>query len=216
MPVEVMAGRGIDTLRFGPLKPVGLTNPKTGKRPYAVVQLRQENSASTMYNMVGFQTNLKFPEQKRVFSMIPGLENADFIRYGVMHRNTYIDSPRILDINLSVKKNIIETGNRIFFAGQITGVEGYMESASTGIIAAINAINEIEGKDSLVLPNTTMIGALIKYITDETVTNFQPMGANFGIIGGLDTHIKNKKDRYEAFAKRSVEVYNMGLSGGNI
>ena len=200
MPVEVMASRGIDTLRFGPLKPVGLRDPRTGHRPWAVVQLRKENKEASLYNLVGFQTNLKFGEQKRVFSMIPALSNAEFMRYGVMHRNTFIDSPRLLNKNLSLKSN-----NNIFFAGQITGVEGYMESASSGILAAINALNRLFNKEYFVLPRETMMGALTDYITDDTVSRFQPMGANFGILPSLENNIRDKKQRYLALANRSIE-----------
>ena len=201
MPVEVMAQRGEDTLRFGPLKPVGLRDPRTGHRPWAVLQLRKENLLGTLYNLVGFQTNLKFGEQKRVFGMIPALKNAEFMRYGVMHRNTFIDSPRILNPDFSMKGN----GN-IFFAGQITGVEGYMESGSSGLIAGINAARRIMSEDPLVLPNETMIGALSNYISDESVSNFQPMGANFGILPPIEPHIRDKKERYLALANRSLDV----------
>ena len=202
MPVEVLAKRGEDSIRFGPLKPVGLRDPRTGHRPWAVVQLRRENAEGTLYNLVGFQTNLKFGEQKRVFSMIPGLENAEFMRYGVMHRNTFIDSPRLLDTDLSLKKN-----KNIYFAGQITGVEGYMESAASGIMAGINLARSLEGKEPLILPHFSMIGALIGYITDEGVTDFQPMGANFGILPSLDVHIRDKKERYMALAQRSINWF---------
>ena len=177
MPVEILAKRGEDSIRFGPLKPVGLRDPRTGHRPWAVVQLRRENSQGTMFNLVGFQTNLKFGEQKRVFSLIPGLENAEFVRYGVMHRNTFINSPKLLNKNLSLKKN-----SNLFFAGQITGVEGYMESAACGIIAGVNVVRHIKGEEPLILPDFSMIGAILGYITDESVENFQPMGANYGII----------------------------------
>ena len=207
MPVEVLAKRGQDSIRFGPLKPVGLRDPRTDKRPWAVVQLRSENKDGTLYNLVGFQTNLKFPEQKRVFSMIPGLENAEFMRYGVMHRNSFIDSPRVLDKNLSLLNH-----KNIFFAGQITGVEGYMESAACGIIAGINAVRYINGEEPLVLPNTTMIGALLEYITDRTVKDFQPMGANFGILPPLDRVIRDKKERYQALADRSLEILNLNYT----
>lgn len=200
MPVEIMAKRGHDTLRYGPLRPVGLVDPKTGHRPWANVQLRKENAEGTMYNLVGFQTNLKFGEQKRVFSMIPGLENAEFLRYGVMHRDTFMDSPRLLNKNLSLK-----TDPRIFFAGQFTGVEGYTESASTGIMAGINAARFIEGALSLVLPQTTMLGALINYITDENVQDFQPMGANMGLLPSLPNKIRHKDERYQAVAERALE-----------
>ena len=200
MPIEVLASRGEDTMRFGPMKPVGLTDPKTGHRPWAVLQLRKENSSGTMFNLVGFQTNLKFPEQKRVFGLIPALKNAEFVRYGVMHRNTFLDSPQILNRDFSTKEN-----NKIFFAGQITGVEGYMESASSGIIAGINAARRFEGKYSLSLPATTMTGCLSSYISDATVVNFQPMGANFGILPELINRPRNKQERGQAYADRALE-----------
>lgn len=202
MPVEVLAKRGIDSIRFGPLKPVGLRDPRTGHRPWAVVQLRKENADGSMYNLVGFQTNLKFGEQKRVFSLIPGLKDADFVRYGVMHRNTFINSPKLLNKDLSLIKN-----NNIFFAGQLSGVEGYMESAASGIVAGINAIRRLKGESPLILPNYTMIGALLNYITDSTVTDFQPMGANFGILPPLENHIKDKRERYMALSNRSLEFF---------
>lgn len=202
MPVEVLARRGIDSIRFGPLKPVGLRDPRTNHRPWAVVQLRKENSGGTLYNLVGFQTNLKFPEQKRVFSLIPALKNADFVRYGVMHRNSFINSPVVLNRNLSLKK-----ADNVFFAGQLSGVEGYMESAASGIVAAINAVNKINGKEPLVLPEYTMIGALLNYITDSTVTNFQPMGANFGILPSLDVNVRDKRERCSALANRSLKYF---------
>ena len=200
MPIEVMASRGADTMRFGPLKPVGLRDPKTGHRPWAVLQLRKENSAGTMYNLVGFQTNLKFLEQKRVFSMIPALKNAEFVRYGVMHRNTFLDSPRLLDGDFSFR-----TRPELFFAGQITGVEGYMESAASGIMAGLNMVKRLKGEDTVILPETTMIGALSRYISDKTVTDFQPMGANFGVLPAIEPKIKDKKLRYEALSKRALE-----------
>ena len=199
MPVEVMAKRGIDTLRFGPLKPVGFDDPRTAKRPYAVVQLRQDNTAGTLYNMVGFQTNLKFPEQKRVFSMIPGLERAEFTKYGVMHRNTYINSTKLLDQSLKMKEH-----PNIFFAGQITGVEGYVESIASGLIAGINAIQYARNQEKYILPNETMLGTLINYITTPN-EKFQPMNANFGIMPKLDKQIKDKKERYTKIAQRSLE-----------
>ena len=199
MPVEIMAGRGRDTLRYGPLRPVGLTDPHTGRRPWANIQLRKENAAGTMYNLVGFQTNLKFGEQKRVFSMIPGLENAEFVRYGVMHRDTFMDSPRLLSKALSLKME-----PQLFFAGQFTGVEGYTESAATGILAAINAAHFAKGEEPLVLPPETMLGALINYITDESVGNFQPMGANMGILPPLEKKIRHKDERYAALAERAI------------
>mgnify|MGYP004607981561 FL=1 len=211
MPVEVMAKRGLDTLRFGPLKPVGLRDPKTGHRPWAVVQLRKENIKGSLYNMVGFQTNLKFFEQKRVFGMIPALKNADFIRYGVMHRNTFIDSPRVLNSDFSLS----ECPN-IFFAGQITGVEGYMESAASGIMAGINVVKKLRGKESLTLPKETMIGSLCNYISDKWVKDFQPMGANFGILPPIEPHIRDKKERYSAFAKRSIELVSNIIKDLNI
>lgn len=206
MPIEVLAKRGEDSIRFGPLKPVGLTDPRTDRRPWATVQLRRENAEGTLFNIVGFQTNLKFPEQKRVFSMIPGLENAEFMRYGVMHRNTFINSPKLLNKDLSLKKN----GN-IFFAGQISGVEGYMESAASGIIAGINAVARLEEKEPLILPNISMMGALLSYITYERVEKFQPMGANFGILPELETRIKDKKERYAALSQRSLNWFEKEL-----
>ena len=199
MPIEVLAKRGEDTMRFGPLKPVGLTDPKTGKRPYACVQLRAENAQGSLYNIVGFQTNLKFGEQKRVFSLIPGLENAEFMRYGVMHRNTFINSPKLLDSHFNMR-----THKNIFFAGQITGVEGYIESAASGIMAGLNLSRRLSGKEMLTLPKTTMIGALSRYISDETVVNFQPMGCNMGILPELPERIRDKKEKYEAIANRGL------------
>lgn len=199
MPVEIMAGRGRDTLRYGPLRPVGLIDPHTGRRPWANIQLRKENAAGTLYNIVGFQTNLKFGEQKRVFSMIPGLENAEFVRYGVMHRDTFMDSPRLLSKSLSLKSE-----PRLFFAGQFTGVEGYTESAATGILAGINAARFASGEEPLVLPPETMLGALVNYITDESVDNFQPMGANMGILPPLEKKIRHKDERYAALAERAI------------
>ena len=199
MPIEVMAGRGRDTLRYGPLRPVGLIDPHTGRHPWANIQLRKENAAGTMYNIVGFQTNLKFGEQKRVFSMIPGLEHAEFVRYGVMHRDTFMDSPRLLSKSLSLKSE-----PRLFFAGQFTGVEGYTESAATGILAGINAARFANGEEPLVLPPETMLGALVNYITDESVGNFQPMGANMGILPPLEKKIRHKDERYAALAERAI------------
>lgn len=203
MPIEVLARRGADSIRFGPLKPVGLRDPRTGHRPWAVVQLRKENRDGTLYNLVGFQTNLKFPEQKRVFSMIPALKNAEFMRYGVMHRNSFINSPKLLNSDLSLKGK-----ENIFFAGQLSGVEGYMESAASGIIASINAVNKLNNISPLILPRFSMIGALLSYITDETVENFQPMGANFGILPPLENHIRDKRERYMALSNRSLEYFN--------
>lgn len=199
MPIEKLAKRGADAPRFGPMKPVGLVDPRTGHRPWAAVQLRRENSAGTMFNLVGFQTNLKFGEQKRVFSMIPGLENAEFVRYGVMHRNSFLDSPRLLNGAFQLRKQ-----PNVFFAGQITGVEGYMESAASGIIAGKNAVRIAHGKAPLELPAVTMTGALCSYISDETVKDFQPMGANFGILPPIEPKIKDKKQRYSALAERAL------------
>ena len=221
MPVEVMAKRGIDTLRFGPLKPVGFDDPRTGKRPYAVVQLRQDNSDGTLYNMVGFQTNLKYGEQKRVFSMIPGLNNAEFVKYGVMHRNTFINSPELLDNTYNLKKK-----TNVYFAGQITGVEGYVESISSGMLASLNAVNkycnlseensikelaenieisESSNTEKITFSNKTMIGALSEYISTPK-ENFQPMNANFGILPPLrGDKIKDKKKRYESLSNRALE-----------
>jgi methylenetetrahydrofolate--tRNA-(uracil-5-)-methyltransferase len=200
MPIEKLAKRGLDAPRFGPMKPVGLVNPNTGHRPWACVQLRRENSKGTMFNLVGFQTNLKFGEQKRVFSMIPGLENAEFVRYGVMHRNSFLDSPRLLNKDFSLRNN-----PNIFFAGQITGVEGYMESASSGIMAGINAVRRAENREPLLLSEYTMIGAITDYISDETVKNFQPMGANFGILPPIEPKIRDKKERYKALSDRALK-----------
>ena len=199
MPVEVMGQRGIDTLRFGPLKPVGFDDPRTGKRPYAVVQLRQDDKEGIIYNIVGFQTNLKFGEQKRVFSMIPGLENAEFIKYGVMHRNTYINSTKLLDETYNLKIN-----SNIYFAGQITGVEGYVESISSAMIAAMNACAQYEKQGKITFPETTMIGALAKYISTEN-DKFQPMNANFGIVPELGERIRDKKLKYGKLADRAIQ-----------
>ena len=200
MPVEIMAKRGIDTLRFGPLKPVGFDDPRYGKRPYAVVQLRQDNSMASLYNIVGFQTNLKYGEQKRVFSMIPGLENADFVKYGVMHRNTYINSSYLLDNTYNLKKN-----KNIYFAGQITGVEGYVESISSGLVAGINAACMFNNEDKKIeFSKYTMIGALAKYVSSEN-EKFQPMNANFGIVPELEEKIKDKKLKYQKLADRALE-----------
>lgn len=201
MPIEKLAKRGADAPRFGPMKPVGLTDPKTGHRPWAAVQLRRENAAGTMFNLVGFQTNLKFGEQKRVFSMIPGLAHAEFVRYGVMHRNSFLDSPRLLSSGFQLRKQ-----KNVFFAGQITGVEGYMESAASGIMAGKNAVRLARGKAPLSLPDVTMIGALSAYISDETVRDFQPMGANFGILPPIEPKIRDKKQRYAAFSKRALRA----------
>lgn len=203
MPIEIMAKRGLDTLRFGPLKPVGFTDPRTGFRPYAVVQLRQDNKEGSIYNLVGFQTNLKFGEQKRVFSLIPGLEKAEFVKYGVMHRNTYINSPELLDETYNYKLN-----SNIYFAGQITGVEGYVESISSGLVAGINAYMRYKSDESKTFSNKTMIGALAKYISTDN-KKFQPMNANFGILPGLDSRIKDKKERYKILAEKSLKEMNI-------
>ena len=201
MPIEIMAKRGIDTLRFGPLKPVGFDDPRTGKRPYALVQLRQDDKQASIYNMVGFQTNLKFGEQKRVFSMIPGLENAEFVKYGVMHRNTYINSSNLLDETYCLRKN-----KNIYFAGQLTGVEGYVESISSGLVAALNAVETFkDSKNKITFSEYTIIGALAKYISTPN-KNFQPMNANFGILPELEgKRIRDKKERYRKLAERSLE-----------
>ncbi|MBQ4257145.1 MAG: methylenetetrahydrofolate--tRNA-(uracil(54)-C(5))-methyltransferase (FADH(2)-oxidizing) TrmFO [Oscillospiraceae bacterium] len=201
MPIEILAQRGLDTMRFGPMKPVGLRDPRTGHRPWAVLQLRSENQDRTMYNLVGFQTNLRFPEQKRVFGMIPALKNAEFVRYGVMHRNTFLDSPRLLDSSYSMR-----TRPELFFAGQMTGVEGYMESASSGMMAGINAVKRSKGEETVTLPAETMIGALSRYISDSSVVDFQPMGANLGILPPLTEQIRDKRMRAAAYAQRSLEA----------
>ncbi len=202
MPIEIMAKRGEDTLRFGPLKPVGFTDPRTGKRPYALVQLRQDDTEGNIFNLVGFQTNLKYSEQKSVFSMIPGLENAEFVKYGVMHRNTFIDSSHLLT-NTYKMKSI----KNLYFAGQITGVEGYVESISSGLMAGINAANEFYGKEEFSLPIETMTGALANYISIPN-EKFQPMNANFGIVPGLEKRIKDKKEKYKVLADRALNTLN--------
>ncbi len=201
MPVESMAKRGKDTLRFGPLKPVGLIDPETGREPYAVVQLRQDNSEGTLYNIVGFQTRLKWPEQKRVFGMIPGLKNAEFVRYGVMHRNTFINSPGKLDSTYRLKDR-----PNIFFAGQITGVEGYIESASSGLLAGLNAAFEFYGKGRITFPPTTAIGALSSYISNQAVKDFQPMNVNFGLVEELNIKIRDKRKKNYEVAQRALGV----------
>jgi len=201
MPIEVMAQRGRKTMLFGPLKPVGLEDPKTGKRPFAVIQLRQDDAAGTLYNIVGFQTHLKWGPQKEVLSLIPGLENAEIVRYGVMHRNTFINSPKLLKSTYQYKDR-----DDLFFAGQMTGVEGYVESAASGLVAGINAAHLILGKDLVDLPNETAIGSMAKYITNANADNFQPMNANFGIFAPLPERIKSKKERNEMLANRALET----------
>ena len=203
MPVEEMASRGVDTLRYGPLKPVGLEHPVTGEKPYAVVQLRQDNHAGTLYNIVGFQTHLKWPEQKRVFGLIPGLEKAEFVRYGVMHRNTFINSPKILKPTMQMKEN-----SNIFFAGQITGVEGYVESASSGLIAGINAAKLVKNEDLIELQSDTAHGALCQYITNADMKKFQPMNVNFGLLPPLEERIKDKKLKNRTIAQRALDRLN--------
>ena len=200
MPIEVMAARGEKTMLFGPMKPVGLEDPKTGKRPYAVIQLRQDNAAASLYNIVGFQTHLKWGEQKRVFQMIPGLENAEFVRYGVMHRNSFMNSPELLEPTYQSRKD-----SRIFFAGQMTGVEGYVESAASGLIAGINAARLAKGEELVVFPRETAMGSMAYYITHAEGKHFQPMNANFGLFPELPERIRDKKLRYETLANRALE-----------
>jgi methylenetetrahydrofolate--tRNA-(uracil-5-)-methyltransferase len=211
MPVEILAKRGRDSIRFGCMKPVGFTDPHTGKRPCALVQLRPENNQRTLFNIVGFQTNLKFGEQERVFRLIPGLENAEFIRYGVMHRNTFLDSPRLLNSNFMLKDS-----DNIYFAGQITGTEGYTESAAGGIIAGLSLVRALKNLPPFKLPPTTIIGALCRYISDETVTDFQPMGANMGLLPPLEQRVKDKKMRYEKLAERALNDLKNSLKGINL
>ena len=201
MPVEVMARRGRDTLCYGPLKPVGLKDPKTGKEPFAVVQLRKDNAQGTIYNIVGFQTHLKWGEQKRVFSMIPALKDAEYVRYGVMHRNTFLDSPRLLDRYYRVRGQ-----ERLMFAGQITGVEGYVESTASGALAAIELARRLEGKEPVNFPRETAIGALALYISDQSVVNFQPMNINFGLIPQLGYRVKGKRNKNAEISKRALEA----------
>lgn len=200
MPVEEMARRGIDTLLYGPLKPVGLEDPKTGKRPYAVVQLRQDNAADSLYNIVGFQTHLKWPEQKRVFGLIPGLENAEFVRYGVMHRNTFINSPELLRPTLQYKDR-----DDLLFAGQMTGVEGYIESAASGLMAGVNAAYLAKGENPVIFPEQTAHGSMCKYITSAVAKHFQPMNANFGLMPPLEERIRDKKLKKQKIAERALE-----------
>lgn len=207
LPVEVIASRGVDALAFGPMRPVGLTDPQTGKRPYAVVQLRQDDIAGTLYNLVGFQTNLKWPEQRRVLSMIPGLENADFVRLGQMHRNTFLNSPQLLHPTMQYRGR-----EDLFFAGQITGVEGYVGNAGTGLLAGINAARLVAGEPLWVLPADLMLGALAHYVCHAEADHFQPMKANFGILPPLDPPLKNKRQRYEAYSRRALESLASFLS----
>ena len=209
MPVEVMARRGFDTLRYGPLKPVGLTDPKTGKEPYAVVQLRQDNAAKSVYNLVGFQTHLKFGEQKRVFSMIPALKNAEFVRYGVMHQNTFLQSPKLLDEYYADRRNPL-----VAFAGQMTGVEGYVESTASGYLAAVAMAAKVQGKEPPVFPKTTAIGALGRYVSDSSIENFQPMNINFSIIAPLEKRIRKKAEKNLAIANRSLEIIDAMVEAG--
>ena len=206
MPIEVLAKRGSDSIRFGPMKPVGLRDPHTGHRPWAVVQLRAENAEGTLYNLVGFQTNLKFPEQKRVFGMIPALKNAEFMRYGVMHRNTFLNAPELLDASFRMKSR-----PNLLFAGQMTGVEGYMESAAAGILAGINACRMVRGQEPFILPRDTMMGALAAHVSTPNA-DYQPMGANFGILPTLETHIRDKKMRYAALAQRALESLDRAMA----
>ena len=209
MPVEVMARRGFETLRYGPLKPVGLTDPNTGKEPYAVVQLRQDNAAKSVFNLVGFQTHLKFPEQKRVFSMIPALRNAEFVRYGVMHQNTFLQSPKLLDRYYADRRNPL-----VAFAGQMTGVEGYVESAASGLLAALAMAAKVQGKEPPQFPQTTAIGALALYISDERIENFQPMNVNFSIVAPLEQRIRKKAEKNLAIANRALAVIAEMKAGG--
>ena len=211
MPVEVMARRGFDTLRYGPLKPVGLRDPKTGKEPYAVVQLRQDNAAKSVYNLVGFQTHLKFGEQKRVFSMIPALHDAEFVRYGVMHQNTFLQSPKLLDRYYADRRNPL-----VAFAGQMTGVEGYVESAASGFLAAVAMAAKVQGREIPDFPRTTAIGALGLYISDESIENFQPMNVNFSIIQPLEQRIRKKAEKNLAIANRSLTVIDELKERGNL
>lgn len=209
MPIEVLAQRGMDAMRYGPMKPVGLRDPATGRRPWAVVQLRREDREGTLYNLVGFQTNLKFGEQKRVFGMIPGLANAEFTRYGVMHRNTFLDSPRLLDETFAFLSD-----RRIRFAGQITGVEGYVESAASGILAGLHTANELLGKEPVRFPAETMLGALSRHVSNRETKDFQPMGANMGALPPLSERIRDRQQRYQALAERSLRAMDrLGFPG---
>jgi methylenetetrahydrofolate--tRNA-(uracil-5-)-methyltransferase len=204
LPIEVLGARGRDALAFGPLRPVGLTDPHSGRRPYAVVQLRQDNLAASLYNMVGFQTNLRWGEQKRIFRMIPGLENAEFVRYGQMHRNTFINAPRLLDVTLRLQLTDSNSRAPVWFAGQITGTEGYVGSAMGGLIAGLNAARCLKGQPPLILPQTTMMGALLHYVSHSDAKDFQPMKANFGLMPPLERRVRRKKERYQAYARRAL------------
>lgn len=207
LPIEVIASRGHDALAFGPMRPVGLTDPRTGRRPHAVVQLRQDDAAGTLFNLVGFQTNMRWPDQKRVLSLIPGLENADFVRLGQMHRNTFLNAPSILLPTMQYRSRA-----DLFFAGQITGIEGYVGNAGSGLLAGINAARFLNGQEPLILPPTTMLGALAHYVCNADPKHFQPMKANFGILPALEPPVKNKRDRYQAYSKRGLEALNEYLS----
>ena len=209
MPVEVMARRGLDTLRYGPMKPVGLTDPKTGREPYAVVQLRQDNAAKSVFNLVGFQTHLKFGEQKRVFSMIPALHDAEFVRYGVMHQNTFLQSPKLLDCNFADRRNPL-----VAFAGQMTGVEGYVESTASGFLAAVTMAAKVQDRPVPEFPKTTAIGALGRYISDGSIESFQPMNINFSIIAPLEQRIRKKAEKNLAISARALEVIDALVAGG--
>ena len=209
MPVEVMARRGLDTLRYGPMKPVGLTDPKTGREPYAVVQLRQDNAAKSVFNLVGFQTHLKFGEQKRVFSMIPALHDAEFVRYGVMHQNTFLQSPKLLDCNFADRRNPL-----VAFAGQMTGVEGYVESTASGFLAAVTMAAKVQNRPVPEFPKTTAIGALGRYISDGSIESFQPMNINFSIIAPLEQRIRKKAEKNLAISARSLEVIDALVASG--
>jgi methylenetetrahydrofolate--tRNA-(uracil-5-)-methyltransferase len=207
LPLEVLAGRGRDALAFGPLRPVGLKDPRSGQRPYAVVQLRQDNLAATLYNLVGFQTNLRWSEQRRVFRMIPGLESAEFVRYGQMHRNTFIDSPTLLEASLRFRGQTPNSRQPVWFAGQITGTEGYIGSAMSGLVAGLNAARNLQGQPPLIFPKTTMIGALLHYISHAEPGDFQPMKANFGLMPPLEKRVRRKKERYQAYARRALSDF---------
>ena len=209
MPVEVMARRGLETLRYGPMKPVGLTDPGTGREPYAVLQLRQDNAAKSVFNLVGFQTHLKFGEQKRVFSMIPALHDAEFVRYGVMHQNTFLQSPKLLDCNYADRRNPL-----VAFAGQMTGVEGYVESTASGFLAAVAMAAKVQGREVPVFPKTTAIGTLGRYISDESIENFQPMNINFSIISPLEQRIRKKSEKNLAISSRALEVIDALVASG--